>query len=176
MSKKPLDAACDAVTKLLIEKDKTKDMAKPFLDKKTSEIEDLDEKIAWFEDKISDIEAKKFKLLDEIQDLFDTAGVTKHSLKNGYTIKPDHRRKVNIKDIAGFLKWLKTNMEPQEILDFFKNSLKVTSIKRFCEMQYIEQREKGNINPSIDGIDFGELTFSKLTTCKKEVKKCKRKK
>ena len=163
---KPLDIAFEEFKAREMEAGKHK----PYLDKALFEIEKIDEKINWFNEKAKQLEKEKQVKLSNLNELFDLAMVSKHSLKNGFTAKTDNRYKLEVEDTGAFLKWLKANCEPQEILKFFSDSLKVTKLKSFCEAKINEMRINGELAPEIDGVKIYDVTFRRLTT-KKEVKK-----
>ena len=145
---------------------------KPLLDGKLKSLQELDNKIEWFEQKIATLEKMKKKILGDTGNLLESSGQQSHALYNGYTVKPDNKRKVEVKDISKFMKWLKENKKPQVVFDFFEDAMKISSLKKFCETEANEQRLNGEIEPIIDGVDFGEVTYTKLKTeMKKEKKK-----
>jgi hypothetical protein len=53
-------------------------------------------------------------------------------------------------------------------LDFFVDSLKITKLKKFCEKEANLQRMRGEMEPKIAGVIFGEVSFRRLTTEKKK--------
>lgn len=114
--------------------------------------------------RIKESEEQKQKALNAYAELLDLAVVSSHTLKNGFTAKPDNRHKVFVKDKKAFMKWLKNNKSPDEVIDFICDSIGVTKLKRFCEKEFNDQRDKGNMVPEIDGIVFGDLTYRRLTT------------
>lgn len=165
-----LDIACEKVVKMMNEEAAAKNKMKPILDKKLKEIQKIDNKIKWFEDKIKELESDKQFELNRMDDLLDLAMQSSHSLSNGYTVMPDNKAKVEVLDVAAFLKWLKQNREPQDVLDFFSDALKKANLKKFCDKEMNNQTEKGILEPKIDGIRFGEITYRRLTTLTKKVK------
>lgn len=134
------------------------------LDTELSKVEKIDKKIEWYEKKISELEAQKQKEIKRFSELLDLAMKTTHIKPNGYFIKPDDRRKVEVKSVPDFLKWLKVNKEPQVILEFFNDALKKTKLSEFANREANHQRINGVINPKIDGIDFGEIQYTKYKT------------
>lgn len=159
---KPLDKAYEKVLEMEIEAGKFK----PILDVHAKNVEQIDNKIAWFEGKIKELEEEKQKKLREVSEIFDTVMISKHKLSNGYTIKPDNRYDLVIDNVGEFLKWMKLNCEPQDVLGFFSTSIKVASLKSFCNKEINKQRLNGEILPSIDGITINDVNFRRLTTTK----------
>lgn len=141
---------------------------KPYLDKDLKEIEKIDNKIEWFQSKITDLEKEKQNKLANLAETFDTAMVTRHSLKNGYTALIDNRYEIKIDDTAAFLKWLKANCTPDEVLEFFTSSLKITSLKKFCSVQINKRVMQGMFESEIqiDGITIKDMQYRRLTTKK----------
>ena len=158
--KKPLDLALET----LKENAAKKGEMKPYLDTQLKAVQKLDNKIAWFENKIKEIEEDKQKELRKMNDLLELAVTTSHTLDNGYYVKPDNKRKVEVIDIGKFMKWLKTHKTSTEVFDFFKDAMKISKLKSFCDKEANAQRMNGELKPSIDGIDFGEITYRRLTT------------
>jgi len=145
----------------------------PYLKTEVEKVQKLDNKIKWFESKIKELEEEKQQQLRKTMELFDSAMVSKHILKNGYTVKVDDRYAMNILDTGKFLKWMKTNCEPHEVLEFFTNSLKVAALKKFCSQQVNKMRDDGKLGDEIviDGIEILEKDFRRLTTEKRKVAK-----
>jgi len=143
---------------------------KPYLDKQLWAIQKTDNKIKWFENKIKELEEEKQLQLKKMGEYLDLAMQSSHSLKNGFTVMPDNKRKVEVTNTADFLKWLKANRKPQEVMSFFEGALKLSNLKSFCNKEANLQTEKGTIEPKIDGVEFGEITYRRLTTCVKEKK------
>lgn len=168
MSRKPLDLACDEVDKLMLKEAAQKKKMTPYLDEHLMKIQAIDRQLNWNEKKKTELEKSKKALLSKMNELLDLAMVQTHSLRNGYKVKPDHKRKIVVKDITKFMMWLKKNKPPSEVFSFFKDSIKVAKLKSFCEKEAIEQGLGGELIPIIDGVDFGDITYRKLTT---EVKK-----
>lgn len=134
------------------------------LDNELRKVERIDKKIEWYKDKIAELEDQKQKELSRFGELLDLAMKSTHMLKNGYFIKPDDRRKVEVKDVPKFLKWLKENKEPQVVLEFFNDALKITNLKAFVDREANHQRVNGVVNPSVDGVDIGEITYRRFKT------------
>lgn len=134
---------------------------KPYLDKQLKKVQSCDLVIKKYE------ENKKNELA-KMGELLDLAVVSTHSLANGYTVKPANKMKMHVKDIGEFMKWLKNNKTPSVVFEFFKDAMKITALKKFCENEFNDQRVDGNLEPKIDGIEFGELTYTRLTTYTKE--------
>ncbi len=118
----------------------------------------------WIDKQIVNLEAKKQAKLSEIEDLLEVVGKPSHRLKNGYTVKRDDKLKVRIKSTKDFLLWLKNNREPAAVMAFFEGALKLTALKKFCEKEYNRQRDNGVMKPKIDGVEYGEVTYRRLTT------------
>lgn len=157
---KPIDKAFREI----LEQDKQTGEMAPHLDLQLSKVEKIDAKIHWFNGKIKELEVEKQRELLKMDDLLDAAMTSKWELKNGYCVKPDNRHQIEIQDSGEFLKWLKENKEPQVILKFFKDALKVTNLKKFCDYEANMQRVKGIMKPSIGGVNIGEVTYRRLTT------------
>lgn len=141
---------------------------KPILDNQLKIVKRIDGKITWFEDKIKELEIEKQHELRKMNDLLELALTGTHTLKDGYGVKPDNRRKITIKDVGLFMKWLKLNKTSTEVFDFFKDGIKIGSLKKFCDKEINLQRINGELSPTIDGIDFGEITYRRLTTFNKK--------
>lgn len=172
---KIMDKTLIEIEEIMIERASKLNKMKPFLDHKLKEIQKIDNKLNWYQEKIKEIEKEKQKELDKMNDLLETAMVDTHKLSNGFGVKPDNKRKVEITNISDFLKWLKQNKTSSEVLSFFDDAIKLTKLKSFCEKESNEQRLKGIIQPKIDGVEFGDITFLRLTTfTSKEKKKCKK--
>jgi hypothetical protein len=155
----------------LLADEKRKREALPFLNSQAIKIEKIDKMISYHENKIKILEKTKQDELDIMHELFDTAVIGAHRLANGYTVAVSHSRKMKITNIRNFLLWLKTHCEPDEVMQFLEGSIKSTALKIFAQKQCDLQRGKGEINPVIDGIDFGDINFSRLTTFYKDIKK-----
>ncbi len=164
MTKKPFDIACEDAEKFANERLAEQKRLAPFLNRNLFQIYNID-------NKIKELEKVKQEKLEKLGELMDLAMVNTHSLKNGFTVKPDNKRKVIVKDIAKFMAWLKVNKKPQEVFDFFKDAMKISALKSFCEKEANDQRIKGIMNPEIDGVEFGEITYRRLTTYMKKEKK-----
>ena len=143
----------------------------PYLNKKLWAIFKIDSKIKWFEKKIEELEAEKAKQVEEMDELLDLAVVTSFKLTNGFVIEPDNRHKLEIKDFKAFMLWLKKNYSPNNIMEFLEQNIKVTSLKRFCDRHLNQMRLKGEMNPTIDGIEIIDVNFRKLRTRMKKEKK-----
>lgn len=169
---KPLDKFFKEYEKEELERDAKLNNMKPHLDKQLTHIQSIDNKIGWYEEKAKDLEADKQNALRKMDDLMEMAMVQRHELKNGYTVLPVNKRKVTIESIDKFMIWLKKNKEPQDVFNFLKDAIKLTRLKKFCDVEANQQRMNGILKPEIDGIDFGEVTYRRLTTkIKKEKKK-----
>lgn len=167
---KPLDKALEEVDKIMLEQAAQQQKMNPILDRKLKELYRLDDSIKYFEGRIKIIEKEKKQKLDEMQNLLDLAMKSSHSLKNGYTVKPKSNRKMKIEDPEKFLRWIKKHKTPNEVMEFLSSALKLTNVKKFCEKEFDNQKEQGEIYPSVDGIRYGKETFTQLQTCK-EIKK-----
>lgn len=141
-----------------------KKAAMPALDKHLYEIELVDKKIRL-------LEKEKAEKLNKFNEMLETNALSSHSLPNGFYARPDDRFKIEIDNVELFLKWLKTNVKPLEVLAFFKTAIKKTELKRFCEHHYNMKRIEGVQDPKIDGITIGEKTYRRLTTEYKKGKK-----
>lgn len=164
MARNPNDILSDAVREKILKEEAQLKKTKPFLNKQLEKIQRID----W---KISALKAEKEKELLEMDSLLDLAMVSTHKLKNGYKVRPGNRYKVEILDIGLFMKWLKTNKPPGEVFDFLKDAIKLTNLKDFCMREANIQRVNGELNPTIDGVEFGEMTYRKLSTCDKGVRR-----
>lgn len=162
-TRKPLDIAVEKAEKILLGRAAMENKMKPILDKKLKEIESLDIKI-------KNLEKQKQIELSNINELLDLAMVQTHALDNGFTVKPDNRYNLEVISIEDFMAWLKKNKKPQEVFKFFKGAMKILALKRFCEKEIADQRINGEIDPKIDGIVIGDMSYRKLTTIRKEKK------
>lgn len=169
--KAAIDKAYKDISEMMLKKAVAEEKMKPYLDKQLKEVEKIDNKIKWFEGKIKEEEAKKETEIKKMGELLDLAMKSSHALPNGFTVLPDDKREFKVIDAGKFLKWLKANVEPVEVMEFFKTSLKKTSMRSFCDKQANLQTEKGIMEPKIDGVQFGDITYRRLTTEKKKVKK-----
>ena len=151
----------DSIKKEKAEKNKK---MKPYLDKQLSKVEIIDNKIIQAEKVIDLLEKERQAELLKMNDLLDLAMKDSHSLSNGYKVIPDNRRKVKIINIIDFMKWLKDNKSTKEVLEFFSEAMKVTKLKTFCEKEANHQRMEGILEPSVGGVEFGDITFRRLTT------------
>lgn len=158
------------VDAILKDQEKKKKEALPFLNSQAIAIRKIDDHITYYENKIKQLEESKQKELEKMNELFDAAVISYHIVGN-YKISSSLSRKMNIKDVPAFLLWLKKNCEPKEVLEFFTDAIKSTHLKRFVEKQADKQREKGIMNPTVDGIDLGDITYRRLTTQYMEEKK-----
>lgn len=164
--KKPLDYAMDKIK----EQDMEAGKHKPYLDAECKIVQNIDNKIEWHQSKIAELEKLKQAQLSKVSELFDLAMVHKHELKNGYIVKTDNRYKLEVQSVGDFLKWLKANVEPQDVLKFFEDAIKITKLKSFVEHQINLQRIEGELEPKVDGIKIFDVTFRRLTTTKRKVK------
>lgn len=161
MSKKPLDIAMDEI-------EKNRAYAKTFLDKQAITVRAIDRSIEGLERQLKKLEADKQKELDKMQEYMELGVVLTHTLSDGYTISYDHKRKMKINSVSEFLRWLKAHCKTSEVLSFFDDAIKSASIKKFVEKKCDEQRAEGILDPKVDGIEIGEITFRRLTTFYKE--------
>lgn len=167
---KPLDRALAEVEKNMLEDAAEKKKMEPYLTKQLYVLKRIDDRILYFENQLKELEIKKREELSKMSDLLELAGTSRFEVKPSkgnvriYRVKPDNRHKVEIENMFSFMYWLKENIEPQEVIRFFAKALKLTELKKFCNQQYNEQRSKGDMNPSIDGIKFGDLEYRKLKT------------
>jgi len=169
--KTPFDIACENVEEDMLKKAaETKRMA-PYLNEQLKKVQKVDKSIEWYENKIGELNKQKQNELAKMDDLLDLAMVSSHSLKNGYTVKPANSMKIKVVSTQKFLGWLKKNRTPLDVLLFFEGALKLANLKRFCEKEYNEQRLKGNMEPKVDGIEYGDITYRRLTTGIKKEKK-----
>lgn len=128
----------------------------------------IDRNINYHEEKIKDLEKTKQDKIKLFNDKLELAVLSKWELDNGYTIKPDNRYNIEVEDTEAFLKWLKSNCKPEEVLEFFKDALKKSNLKRFAEKKINEQRLEGVMNPEIDGLYIKDLAYRRLTTTYKK--------
>lgn len=159
------------VQKQMVERAAEKEKQLPFLHKYALEISKIDSKIDYFESKKKDLEKEKQELLKKFFEFMEAAHIQKFSLPNNYTIKVDDTRETTIHDVGLFMKWLKENFQPHEVFDFFETALKKTSVKKFVNKAFNDKRIDGEIIPSIPGMEFGEITYRRLTTGFKKGKK-----
>ena len=152
-----LDEAVKSKNKEFLEIQAEKDNMKPYLDKQLWHIHNLENKENFYKD-------LKQKSIDKMNDMMELGGASSHTLKNGFTIKPDNRFKIRIVDMAKFLQWLKNNKNPQEVMSFLEDAIKLGELKKFCCKEFNKQQLNGEILPKICGIEFGELTYRKLIT------------
>lgn len=161
MSKKPLDQAMEDI-------EKNREFAKIHLDKQAITVRAVDRKIEALEKQLKRLEQEKQKELEKMMEYLELGVVLKHTLPDGYTVTYDHKRKVKINSVSEFLRWMKAHCKTSEVLTFFDDSLKAASIKKFVEKKCDEQRAEGVLDPKVDGIEIGEITFRRLTTFYKE--------
>ena len=159
-----IDDALDEVVKIMKDEAVKKKKMSPYLNKQLKKIQKIDNKIEWFELKKAELEGEKQKELTEMGELMDLAVVAYHSLYNGYTVIPDNKRNMKIIDSGAFLKWLKTNRPPSEVFKFLKDALKIANLKSFCNAEINAQRLKGIMEPKIDGIDIGGISYRRYKT------------
>lgn len=149
---------------ILIEQAAEKEKALPFLFKYAVEIKKIDSKIEWHEQKKKELEKEKQENLERFFEFMEIAKIQKYALKDGYTIKVDDTRETTIHDIGAFMSWLKNNFKADEVFEFFKDALKKTSVKKFVNKAYNDKRIEGEIYPEIPGMEFGKITYRRLTT------------
>lgn len=162
MSNKPIDDFLGEFD----EAEKKKASFMPMINNEINKLEYLDKQI-------NQLENQKKARLNNLSELFDSAMITSHTLQNGYHVGPDNRFKIELTDIGAFLKWLKENKEPVEVMKFLGEAIKLGNLKRFVEQEYNHQRENGEVEPSVEGVKFGKLTFRKLGTKYKKIQKRK---
>ncbi len=170
-SKKEALVPFEIIEKEMLEDAINKKEMKPLLDKQLQVVQKIDNKIKWYENRIKDIEIEKQRELSKMGDLLELSMTQTHSLSNGFTVKPDHKRKLEVKNMGEFLKWLKKTKEPQAVIRFLIKAIGVTALKSFCNKEANEQRINGELEPKIDGIEFGVISYRRLTTVRKEQKK-----
>lgn len=134
------------------------------LDIQAKKVEGIDKKITYHEEKIKELEKEKQKELDKMHEFFDLAVTNSHKLSNGYQIKVHGKRPMTITDTALFLKWLKNNFSPIEVMEFFNEALKSNSIKNFVERYFDDERLRGNLNPKVEGVDVEAINYRRLIT------------
>ena len=144
---------------------------KPHLDVQLGKVQKIDSSILYYENKIKEAEEEKQKSLMGMGDLLELAGTSNHKLKNGYEVRPDNKHYIKIQDVTLFMRWLKANKTPTEVILFLEDAIGKTALKRFVNKEINEQRMSGELSPAIAGIDFGEITYRRLTTEKKGKKK-----
>ena len=170
-SEKPFDVLVKKIHKEILEANKTLEGAKPYLDTAAKKIQKVDNKIEWFEKQIKELEKEKQEKLGEFQELLDAAGTFGHTLYNGYTIRPDNRYKAEILDKQAFFAWLKKNRTPDEVLDFLGRAISATKLKNFVGAECDRQKERGIMEPQVDGVKIFDINYRRLTTEVKKVKK-----
>ena len=156
----PKNKTLAALDKVMEEQEK----AREFLDKQARVIESLDKRIAIQEKHLADLEKSKQAELEKMQDLFDLAITNSHTLPNGYKIKVHGKRPMTVKDPQAFLRWLKVHSNPKDVAEFFAEALKTRSIQKYVERYCDDERLKGNLKPSVDGVDIEAVNFRRLTT------------
>ncbi len=161
MSKKPLDIAMDEI-------EKNREFAKVHLDKQAILVRAIDRKIEGLEAQLKRLEQEKQKELSKMEEYMELGVVLTHTLPDGYTVSYDHKRKIKINSVSEFLRWLKAHCKTSEVLSFFDDAIKSAAIKKFVEKKCDEQRAEGILEPKVDGIEIGEITFRRLTTFYKE--------
>jgi len=171
MTRGILDDCLDQIESDMLDQAVQQKKMNPILDKQLWVVQKIDGKITWFENKLKELEEEKQLELRKMGDLLELAMKQTHELKNGYTVKPDNKRKLEVKNLGDFLKWLKINREPQDVFSFLEESIKKTSLTRFCNKEANNQRTNGELEPKIDGIKFGVVTYRRLTTENKKEKK-----
>lgn len=164
MGKTDLDLAIENM-------EKDRKLAGVHLDRQARVVQAIDRRMERLESQLEALEKEKQAELVKMLDFFDLAVVNHHSLPDGYTVSVDNKREIQIDDPAKFLKWMKENCEPQEVLEFFKDALKSTKLKSFITKQCNKQAVKGEIEPNVGGITIGDITFRRLTTHHQEKKK-----
>lgn len=152
-----LDDAMGLIDDVLLKEAAENEKMNPLLDRQLKRIQLIDNKIKYFEE-------IKQKELRTMSDLLELAHTNTHVLKDGFKVMPDNRYNITITDIGAFMRWLKLNKNADDIFDFFKSSLKVAEIKKFCSQEFNIQQNNGEIKPTIDGISVGEMQFRKLKT------------
>ena len=161
---KPIDDALIVAEAQMIETAAQKKQMEPLLNRQLKEVQRIDSSIIYYENKIAEAENEKKKELMKMNDLLELAGTSSHKLKNGYKVLPDNKHYIKIEDITLFLHWLKANKSPSEVIEFLEAAIGKTALKRFVNKEINKQRENGELTPSIAGIDFGEITYRRLTT------------
>lgn len=156
MKKDTLKAIDDLIQK--------QDEARVYLDKQARVIESIDKRIMHAEDHLKRLEEQKQVELEKMQDFFDLAVTNKHVLPNGYTVRVHGKRPMKVTDPQAFLKWLKVNSNPKDVAEFFAEALKSTSIQKYVEKFCDEERLKGNLKPTVDGVDIEAVKFRRLKT------------
>lgn len=112
---------------------------------------------------LENLEKEKQTALEIVRDEFELYIRTRHKLGD-YEVKFHGKRPIEITDIRAFMKWLKANIPPEEVADFFSKSLIKKELQKFIENYCDNQRTKGVINPTVDGINIGVINFRRLTT------------
>jgi hypothetical protein len=161
MSKKPLDIAMEDI-------EKNRAFAKTFLDKQAIIVRSVDKKIEALEKQLKRLEEEKQRELTKMEEYMELGVVLTHTLPDGFTVTYDHKRKMEIRNVGEFLRWLKAHCKTSEVLTFFDGAIKATAIKKFVEKKCDEQRAEGILEPKVDGVDIKEITFRRLTTFYKE--------
>jgi hypothetical protein len=160
--KKPLDQAMDDI-------EKNRAYAALFLNKQAIKVRSVDKRIEAIEKQKAVLEAEKQVELTKMMEYMELGVVLTHTLEaDGYTISYDHRRRMDIRSVGEFLRWLKANCETSEVLKFFEGAIKADNLKKFCNKKCDEQRANGIMEPKIDGIDLHEINYKRLTTFYKE--------
>lgn len=130
------------------------------------DLKKVDDSIEYFENRLKEAEKIKQIKLKAINDIFELTALLEYSLPCGYKVKMGNKYKVDITSMPEFLKWLKANLEPQEVLRFFDGALKDTYVKNFASEWINRRKMKGEIDVKIDGLNIEGLTYRRLTTKK----------
>lgn len=163
MPKKKLDIAMETVEKILLEEAANKNEMKPYLEKKLKEIR-------WVENKQAELSQKREDLLKEMTDLLELAGEISFQLTDGFRARYAHTREVKVEDFKAFMKWIKENKEPKDVMEFLENAVKSGAVKKFVEKEIENQKINGELEPNIDGVSAGAISFRRLTTDHKGAK------
>lgn len=156
---------------MLKQAEKTQEF-RPLLDKALWEIYKVDNAIEYHERQKAELEKKKKELINKMYPILESSGSLSHEVETKsfrYTIKPNNRHKVGVTSTRDFLKWLKANCEPKEVMEFFEGAFKKAHLEKFISNKVNDLIDAGKA-PVIDGTDIGEVTFNRFSTKKKEKK------
>ena len=154
----------DSLNKAVEEIEEKRKLSDEELTKVVKRVKKIDDEIAIVEARLARLELNKQDALDIVRDEFELYSRTYHRLEDGYEVKFHGKRPIEIQDIKAFMLWLKGNVPPQDVLEFFSKAIIKKELQNFIENYCDEQRSKGVMNPVVDGIDIGVINFRRLRT------------
>lgn len=134
------------------------------LDDAAKIVEQIDLRISRKEKELEALEVLKQEALLKMRDVMESIPVNSYTRKNGYKIYFYGTEPLVISNIKDFMQWLKANYSPNEVLNFFAESIKLKNLQSFINEHLAKERERGILNSTIAGIELDKAGYRRLKT------------